>query len=378
MAPETAFHALVDRAHPRLFRVAARITGNAAEAEDVVQEAFLRTFRSVQRGALPIEGATEPRLLKVVTHLSLNHLRGHRRAEVRQQGFAPIGTNAVEAADARVALAPSGGAAERVHAAISAEVVTVRRGLDLSSLERTRAAGAWPWVLLIVVLLAAAVLGVRQAQPRVTKSPRECRCRPELFDSWPGEPSWLDVAAQRFEGCPAESKRAAVDDFAAAHCSWVRAWDRHPLELGEATSAPTDSRSSQGRRAYTVNVSNQLARALLGVTVPLSCEAAPTTVMPSCRDGRYLAGYIVRSVRGFETDAERRRDELRAFVVTHEMNLEVVRVLGPAAPKRELVERLCEASREVDDDAVELRELIRSALREQTSADEPCVSIDAG
>jgi RNA polymerase sigma-70 factor (ECF subfamily) len=104
MTPEAAFHALVERAHPRLFRLAARITGSAADAEDIVQEAFLRTFRSVQRGALPLDGASEPLMLKVVTHLSLNFLRGHRRAAAREQGFQPIGTNAVDAADARVAL----------------------------------------------------------------------------------------------------------------------------------------------------------------------------------------------------------------------------------------------------------------------------------
>jgi RNA polymerase sigma-70 factor (ECF subfamily) len=42
-----AYRMLVERHSRFLFRVAFRITGNATDAEDVVQEAFLRAFRSL-------------------------------------------------------------------------------------------------------------------------------------------------------------------------------------------------------------------------------------------------------------------------------------------------------------------------------------------
>ena len=42
-----AYRMLVERHSRFLFRVAFRITGNVSDAEDVVQEAFLRAFRSL-------------------------------------------------------------------------------------------------------------------------------------------------------------------------------------------------------------------------------------------------------------------------------------------------------------------------------------------
>ena len=42
-----AYAALVTRHGPMLFRVAFRITGNEADAEDAVQDAFLRAYRKL-------------------------------------------------------------------------------------------------------------------------------------------------------------------------------------------------------------------------------------------------------------------------------------------------------------------------------------------
>jgi RNA polymerase sigma-70 factor (ECF subfamily) len=44
-----AFRALVDRHSRSIFRVAHRMTGNQQDAEDVVQEAFLRAYRQLGR-----------------------------------------------------------------------------------------------------------------------------------------------------------------------------------------------------------------------------------------------------------------------------------------------------------------------------------------
>jgi RNA polymerase sigma-70 factor (ECF subfamily) len=44
-----AFHALVDRHADRLFRLAVSLLGNAADAEDVLQETFAGAYRSARR-----------------------------------------------------------------------------------------------------------------------------------------------------------------------------------------------------------------------------------------------------------------------------------------------------------------------------------------
>ena len=46
---DEAFRALVERHSPAAFRVAFRITGNEQDAEDVVQEGFLRAYRQLGR-----------------------------------------------------------------------------------------------------------------------------------------------------------------------------------------------------------------------------------------------------------------------------------------------------------------------------------------
>ncbi len=44
-----AFHALVDRHAPALFRVALSMSGSRADAEDICQETFVAAFRSLKR-----------------------------------------------------------------------------------------------------------------------------------------------------------------------------------------------------------------------------------------------------------------------------------------------------------------------------------------
>jgi len=66
-----------DPLRPRLTRVAYRMLGSVADAEDVVQEAFLRWFDADR------DAVREPEafLRRVVTRLCLDHLKSarHRR-----------------------------------------------------------------------------------------------------------------------------------------------------------------------------------------------------------------------------------------------------------------------------------------------------------
>ncbi len=66
---------IFDPLRPRLIRVAYRMLGSIADAEDIVQEAFLRWLRADQ------DTVREPEawLRTVVTRLSLNHLKSARR-----------------------------------------------------------------------------------------------------------------------------------------------------------------------------------------------------------------------------------------------------------------------------------------------------------
>ncbi|WIV56632.1 RNA polymerase sigma factor [Amycolatopsis nalaikhensis] len=73
---EGAFGTLVRRHTPRMYRVALRITGSAAEAEDVVQESWLAAWRSL--GSFRHESAVSTWLYRVVTNSALALLRRRR------------------------------------------------------------------------------------------------------------------------------------------------------------------------------------------------------------------------------------------------------------------------------------------------------------
>lgn len=72
-----AFHALVDRHGPRLLRLARALCGNAADAEDALQETFLGAFKNLPR----FEGRSSVRtwLSRIlVTQVALLRRRGGR------------------------------------------------------------------------------------------------------------------------------------------------------------------------------------------------------------------------------------------------------------------------------------------------------------
>jgi RNA polymerase sigma-70 factor (ECF subfamily) len=72
----TAFGALVRRHTPRMYRVALRITGCAAEAEDVVQDSWLAAWRAL--AGFRQEAAVSTWLHRVVTNSALALLRRRR------------------------------------------------------------------------------------------------------------------------------------------------------------------------------------------------------------------------------------------------------------------------------------------------------------
>lgn len=86
---EDARKFLVDRYLQSIYNVVFRIVGSEADAEDLVQETFLRVF---ERLDLYDEHFTLRNwLLKIATNLTLSHLRTQRRQKKLQQDFGRSG-----------------------------------------------------------------------------------------------------------------------------------------------------------------------------------------------------------------------------------------------------------------------------------------------
>src|SRR5271157_5517798 len=109
-----AFRALVERHSRPLFRLAFRMTGNQHDAEDVVQESFLRAYR--QLGKFDERASFGTWLYRIACNCSLDLVRARKR---RSKNLAP--DTAGSEMDDPVTLLPSPGPTpERV--ALSGEV----------------------------------------------------------------------------------------------------------------------------------------------------------------------------------------------------------------------------------------------------------------
>src|SRR5881397_3441491 len=75
-------HVTPEELRPLLFSIAYRMVGTVGDAEDLVQEAFLRLHREERAGA--DIGSAKAFLTTVVTRLSIDHLRS---ARVRREEY---------------------------------------------------------------------------------------------------------------------------------------------------------------------------------------------------------------------------------------------------------------------------------------------------
>ena len=85
------FETAVAAHHAEIHRYVARLTGRAAEAEDLAQETFLRAYRAWR--ALPSGANVRAWLFAIATNVCRNHFRGEKRrsrahATVRATGTA--------------------------------------------------------------------------------------------------------------------------------------------------------------------------------------------------------------------------------------------------------------------------------------------------
>ena len=82
---EAAFGVLVARHSPRVIATARRILGDASEAEDVAQEAFLRLWTGGSGLEVKDGFGIGPWLSRVARNLAIDRLRAGRRLDVRDE-----------------------------------------------------------------------------------------------------------------------------------------------------------------------------------------------------------------------------------------------------------------------------------------------------
>jgi RNA polymerase sigma-70 factor (ECF subfamily) len=80
-----AFRALVDQHARTVFRLAYRMTGNETDAEDMVQETFLRAWKQI--GKFDGRATFATWLHRICTNCSLDHLRLRQRRQMAQPAY---------------------------------------------------------------------------------------------------------------------------------------------------------------------------------------------------------------------------------------------------------------------------------------------------
>ena len=85
---DDAFRVLVERHSRNVFRLAFRMTGNEQDAEDVVQETFLRAYRQLSKYESRSSFATW--LFRIASNYSLDLIRGRKRRTARPHAWSGL------------------------------------------------------------------------------------------------------------------------------------------------------------------------------------------------------------------------------------------------------------------------------------------------
>ncbi len=100
-----AFREIVAATSAELVRLAARIMGNLADAEDVVQEAYLRAHRSLVAGQFDGRSRLRTWLRRIVANAAIDALRSRKRRPAPTDTTPEVAWDGAASAEARVALA---------------------------------------------------------------------------------------------------------------------------------------------------------------------------------------------------------------------------------------------------------------------------------
>jgi RNA polymerase sigma-70 factor, ECF subfamily len=121
-----AFRVLVERHSRNVFRLAYRMTGNRHDAEEVVQEAFLRAYQKLGQFAARANFATW--VYRIAANYAIDQMRQRRSEEAKREPPRRAGADGVEldpaslvqdAAPSPERLAQSGELAEQMRRALS-------------------------------------------------------------------------------------------------------------------------------------------------------------------------------------------------------------------------------------------------------------------
>jgi len=100
-----AFQQIVDATSQKLVRLGTRIMGNQADAEDVVQEAYVKAYRALTGGEFERRSSTSTWLYRIVVNGAIDAKRSRtRRAESSDEQVDP-GWDGAAFAEARLGLA---------------------------------------------------------------------------------------------------------------------------------------------------------------------------------------------------------------------------------------------------------------------------------
>lgn len=100
---EAAFRTIVDHTRAPLYRLAARLLGDLADAEDALQEAYVSAYRALREGGYDGRAKLETWLYRVVTNACLD-ARRRRRDERAPESAREPRFDGLVSAEARVAL----------------------------------------------------------------------------------------------------------------------------------------------------------------------------------------------------------------------------------------------------------------------------------
>jgi RNA polymerase sigma-70 factor, ECF subfamily len=100
----TAFPSIVGATQERLVRLSARLLGSVSEAEDVVQEAYLRAYRSLVARRFDGRSTVTTWLHRIVVNATLDAKRARKRAPSPAEPSSEPGIDGIGATEARIAL----------------------------------------------------------------------------------------------------------------------------------------------------------------------------------------------------------------------------------------------------------------------------------
>jgi RNA polymerase sigma-70 factor (ECF subfamily) len=99
-----AFRQIVEATSSKLIRMTARIVGTVVEAEDVVQEAYVKAHRAISEGKFDHRAKVETWLYSIALHSALDARRRHKHKELNEDQAPEAAWEPIAQLEARQAL----------------------------------------------------------------------------------------------------------------------------------------------------------------------------------------------------------------------------------------------------------------------------------